>query len=47
MNKTLSAHRVYWAVDNGFFHRGQAATGRLTKRYSHAVMSTHPVHASC
>jgi DDE superfamily endonuclease len=41
-----SAKRVFWIVDNGSSHRGQAATGRLTKRYPNAVMVHTPVHAS-
>jgi transposase len=41
-----SARRVFWVVDNGSSHRGQAATDRLTKRYPNAVMVHTPVHAS-
>jgi transposase len=41
-----SAKRVFWIVDNGSSHRGQAAIDRLTKRYPNAVMVHTPVHAS-
>jgi transposase len=41
-----SARRVFWIVDNGSSHRGQAAIDRLGKRYSNAVMVHTPVHAS-
>jgi transposase len=41
-----SAKRVFWVVDNGSSHRGQAAINRLAKRYPHAVMVHTPVHAS-
>jgi transposase len=41
-----SAKRVFWIVDNGSSHRGQAAITRLAKRYSNAVMIHTPVHAS-
>jgi transposase len=41
-----SAKRVFWVVDNGSSHRGQAANDRLTKRYPNAAMVHTPVHAS-
>lgn len=41
-----SADRVFWVVDNGSSHRGQAAIDRLTERYPNAVMVHTPVHAS-
>jgi transposase len=41
-----SAKRVFWVVDNGSSHRGQAATDRLAKRFPNAVMVHTPVHAS-
>jgi hypothetical protein len=41
-----SARRVFWVVDNGSSHRGQAAVNRLAKRYPNAVMIHTPVHAS-
>jgi transposase len=41
-----SAKRVFWIVDNGSSHRGQAAIDRLTKAFPNAVMVHTPVHAS-
>jgi hypothetical protein len=41
-----SATRVFWVVDNGSSHRGQAAIERLAQRYPNAVMVHTPVHAS-
>jgi transposase len=41
-----SAQRVFWIVDNGSSHRGQAAVDRLAERYPNAVMIHTPVHAS-
>ncbi|WP_338890234.1 IS630 family transposase [Rhodococcus sovatensis] len=41
-----SADRVFWVVDNGSSHRGQASIDRLTDRYPNAVMVHTPVHAS-
>ena len=41
-----SAKRVFWIVDNGSSHRGQAAIKRLAKRFPNAVMVHTPVHAS-
>jgi hypothetical protein len=41
-----SARRVFWVVDNGSSHRGQAAIDRLAARYPNAVMIHTPVHAS-
>jgi hypothetical protein len=41
-----SAKRVFWVVDNGSSHRGQAAADRLAKRFPNAVMVHTPVHAS-
>src|SRR5690625_1012707 len=41
-----SARRVFWIVDNGSSHRGQAAIDRLAARYPNAVMVHTPVHAS-
>jgi len=41
-----SAKRVFWVVDNGSSHRGQAAIDRLAKRFPNAVMAHTPVHAS-
>jgi hypothetical protein len=41
-----SAERVFWVVDNGSSHRGQAAIKRLRKTYRKAVLVHTPVHAS-
>ncbi|MDQ6746589.1 MAG: IS630 family transposase [Candidatus Dormibacteraeota bacterium] len=41
-----SARRVFWVVDNGSSHRGQAAVDRLAERFPNAVMVHTPVHAS-
>jgi transposase len=41
-----SARRVFWVVDNGSSHRGQAAVDRLSRRFGNAVMVHTPVHAS-
>jgi transposase len=41
-----SAKRVFWVVDNGSSHRGQAAIDRLARRFPTAVMVHTPVHAS-
>lgn len=41
-----SAKRVFWVVDNGSSHRGQAAIDRLPNRFPDAVMVHTPVHAS-
>jgi hypothetical protein len=41
-----SANRVFWVVDNGSSHRGQAAINRLSKAYRKAVLVPTPVHAS-
>jgi hypothetical protein len=41
-----SARRVFWVVDNGSSHRGQAAIERLHKSYRKAVLVHTPIHAS-
>jgi transposase len=41
-----SARPVFWIVDNGSSHRGQAAIDRLSHRFPNAVMVHTPVHAS-
>ncbi len=41
-----SARRVFWVVDNGSDHRGQAAVKRLAAAYPNAVLVHTPVHAS-
>jgi hypothetical protein len=40
------AKRVFWIVDNGSSHRGQAACQRLGQQYSNLVLVHLPVHAS-
>jgi transposase len=41
-----SAKRVFWVVDNGSSHRGQAAIDRLVAQFPNAVMVHTPKHAS-
>jgi hypothetical protein len=41
-----SAERVFWIVDNGSSHRGQAAIDRLATQFPNAIMVHTPVHAS-
>lgn len=41
-----SAHRVFWIVDNGSSHRGQASVNRLQSAFSNLVLIHLPVHAS-
>jgi hypothetical protein len=41
-----SAERVFWVVDNGSSHRGQAAVRRLITSYANAILVHTPVHAS-
>lgn len=41
-----SANRVFWVVDNGSSHRGQAAIDRMTNHWPAARMVHTPVHAS-
>ena len=40
------AERVFWVVDNGSSHRGQAAIDRLAEQFPNAIMVHTPVHAS-
>lgn len=40
------AKRVFWIVDNGSSHRGQAACQRLQQQYANLVLVHLPVHAS-
>ncbi len=42
----LSAKRVFWIVDNGSSHRGQAARERLERRWPNLVLVHLPLHAS-
>jgi hypothetical protein len=41
-----SARRVFWVVDNGSSHRGNAACARMTERWPNAQLVHLPVHAS-
>jgi DDE superfamily endonuclease len=41
-----SAKRVFWVVDNGSSHRGQAAIRRLVQQWPTAQLVHTPVHAS-
>lgn len=41
-----SAKRVFWVVDNGSSHRGQAAAKRLAQAYANLILVHTPVHAS-
>jgi hypothetical protein len=41
-----SAHRVFWIMDNGSSHRGQACAKRLQKRWPIIIPVHTPVHAS-
>ena len=41
-----SAPRVFWVVDNGSSHRGEASVRRLLRGYPRAVLVHTPVHAS-
>ena len=40
------ARRVFWIVDNGSSHRGQASIERLQGRWHNLVLVHTPVHAS-
>ena len=40
------AARVFWVVDNGSSHRGEAAKRRLVRAYPNAILVHTPVHAS-
>lgn len=41
-----SARRVFWIMDNGSSHRGEASVQRLTRAYPRLVPVHTPVHAS-
>jgi len=41
-----SAKRIFWIVDNGSSHRGQAAIQRMIQRWPNCVLVHTPVHAS-
>jgi hypothetical protein len=40
------APRVFWVVDNGSSHRGEAAVRRMLRWYRNAILVHLPVHAS-
>jgi hypothetical protein len=40
------ARRVFWIVDNGSSHRGEAARRRLQHAYANLILVHLPVHAS-
>jgi hypothetical protein len=41
-----SADRVFWIVDNGSSHRGEASVKRMSGAYPNAILVHLPVHAS-
>jgi hypothetical protein len=41
-----AAERVYWVIDNGSSHRGQASVKRLEGKYANLRLIHLPVHAS-
>ena len=41
-----TARRVFWIVDNGSSHRGQAAVDRLAKRWPNLILVHLPIHAN-
>jgi len=41
-----SSDRVFWVVDNGSSHRGEAAVKRMRRAYPQAILVHLPVHAS-
>jgi hypothetical protein len=41
-----TAHRVFWVVDNGSSHRGQASIDRLQHRWPTLCLIHLPIHAS-
>lgn len=40
------AERVFWVVDNGSSHRGEASVKRMRSWYNNAILVHTPVHAS-
>jgi hypothetical protein len=42
----LSAHRVFWIMDNCSAHRGQKAAQRIRSQWPNAVLVHTPIHAS-
>ena len=45
-NPYRKAKRVFWIVDNGSSHRGEAACRRLSKAFPNLILVHLPVHAS-
>ncbi len=41
-----TASRVFWVVDNGSSHRGEASVKRMLSWYGNAILVHTPVHAS-
>ena len=41
-----AADRVFWVVDNGSSHRGEASAKRMSRAYPNAILVHLPVHAS-
>ena len=41
-----SARRVFWIIDNGSSHRGQASIDRLQRRWPNLILVHTPIHAS-
>jgi DDE superfamily endonuclease len=41
-----SANHVFWVVDNGSSHRGEASVKRMSRAYPNAILVHTPVHAS-
>jgi hypothetical protein len=41
-----SASRVFWVVDNGSSHRGEASVKRMRRAYPNTILVHLPVHAS-
>jgi len=46
MEPYRSAPRVFWIVDNGSSHQGQASVRRLHERYPNLILVHTPTHAS-
>jgi hypothetical protein len=41
-----AANRVFWVVDNGSSHRGEASIKRMSRAHPNAILVQTPVHAS-
>jgi transposase len=46
MEPYRSAARVFWVVDNGSSHQGQASVSRLQERYPNLILVHTPTHSS-